>query len=212
MPHKKGTPATNKIDLIGKRFGRLVVVQLGEQKYFPSGSVARQWLCICDCGKQLQVLGNNLRRGNSKSCGCADIDRKRRKAQSCHNWSGGRWINKDGYVMVYITDADRKFIRSLSTTRIYELEHVLIMSKQLGRILTKEETVHHINGKRDDNRIENLELWSSSHPPGQRVVDKIKWAYEILSLYETQTTSLPSRPSKIEHSENDPSALATING
>ena len=210
MPHKKGTPAPNKIDLVGRRFGQLTVIRQGDMKTFPSGSVARQWYCMCDCGKELQVLGNNLRRGNSKSCGCADLQRKRQKAQLCHNWSGGRWINKDGYVMVYITDADKKYIRSSSRT--YELEHVLVMSRHMNRMLTKEETVHHINGKRDDNRIENLELWSSSHPPGQRVVDKIKWAYEILSLYGTHTTSLPSNPSKIEHSENEPSGLRTMNG
>ena len=85
--------------------------------------------------------------------------------------------------MVYITETDTQFVRSSSRT--YELEHVLVMSKFLNRKLTPHETVHHINGVRNDNRIENLELWSSSHPSGQRIKDKIKWAKEILSLYDT---------------------------
>lgn len=58
------------------------------------------------------------------------------------------------------------------------------MEIHLGRTLLQEETVHHINGVRDDNRLDNLELWSSSHPPGQRVQDKVAWAKEILNKYE----------------------------
>ena len=57
------------------------------------------------------------------------------------------------------------------------------MEQQLGRPLLPDETVHHINGVRDDNRPENLELWSSSHPKGQRVEDKVEWAAEILKQY-----------------------------
>lgn len=86
-------------------------------------------------------------------------------------------INNEGYKII----SKRDHPNSLKNGTI--LEHKFIMSQFLGRPLSLGENVHHKNGVRHDNRIENLELWSVRQPPGQRVDDKIEWCKEFLSEY-----------------------------
>jgi hypothetical protein len=66
------------------------------------------------------------------------------------------------------------------------------MSEFLERPLAKNENVHHKNGNRLDNRIENLELWSKTQPCGQRVIDLVDWARNIIIKYGNEYEKLKS--------------------
>lgn len=79
----------------------------------------------------------------------------------------GQYVDKAGYVILTARVGDNGY---------QQPEHRSVMEKTLGRKLEKHETVHHKNGIRTDNRPENLELWSSRHPRGQRTGDIDIWS------------------------------------
>jgi hypothetical protein len=83
---------------------------------------------------------------------------------------------KNGYIRVVVPGKNGGFSREV-------LEHRYVMEQHIGRRLLPAETVHHIDGNRSNNTIENLELFSSRHGPGQRVIDKVDFAIEMLRLY-----------------------------
>jgi hypothetical protein len=80
---------------------------------------------------------------------------------------GGLFNGPGGYEYRYLQPNHPYFSMASQTKRVVK-EHRLVMAQQLGRTLLPNENVHHLNGVRDDNRPENLELWHTTQPKGIR--------------------------------------------
>jgi hypothetical protein len=81
------------------------------------------------------------------------------------DWKGGRIPDKNGYILVHQPD------HPYANSGGYVREHRLVMEQRLGRYLDPKEIVHHLNGDRADNRIENLELFASN---GEHLAETLK--------------------------------------
>jgi hypothetical protein len=115
------------------------------------------------------------------------LDAPRMRRRNTWKPHGDGWfIGGNGYVC-------RSKIRADGARRV-EYQHRTVMEEILARPLLPEENVHHKNGDRIDNRPENLELWTRSQPSGQRVVDKVAWAREILEMYAPGELAQQEKP------------------
>lgn len=150
-------------------------------RYKKDGRVANCITCDSARRKELRILKEKaggfgyckvcnkpLSAGNPRTTG---LHRRCAVGEKSWNYRGG-YVNKHGYRVIHVEGNDNQVP-----------EHRVVMEKWLGRKLYPDENVHHKNGVRNDNRIENLELWSTFQPSGQRIKDKVNWAREILERY-----------------------------
>jgi hypothetical protein len=115
--------------------------------------------------------------------------------------------DKNGYQVHYRSDG--------KGGRSWVMQHRKVMEQHLGRKLFPHETVHHKDGNRANNRLSNLELWSSKHGKGQRVEDKIEFCLSFLKEYgyELAVVSDPTMitPTTLGRAADLPKGMPCIN-
>lgn len=139
------------------------------------------WQVDCvQCGKPMPIQrrpgGTINRQKRLCSTECRSLFRRLSYQTNNPDQQPTKRVARHGYVRLIIPGTNGQPSRDT-------FEHRHVMEQSLGRRLYPEETVHHVNGNRQDNRLENLELFNSRHGPGQRAKDKIAFAIEMLRTY-----------------------------
>jgi hypothetical protein len=123
-------------------------------------------------------LGLSVKRVRNTIEAAGHTIEKRMKAEQHGRWKGGQPYYHSGYKYVWISQ-EHPF-RIMANTNGRVAEHRLVMAEHLGRPLEYHESVHHKNGVRDDNRLENLQLLVKAHPTGYIPRCRCCGSYEII--------------------------------
>jgi len=166
-------------------------------------SVNYIWRVCSICGKGKWVSYHNGHKVPEVCLPCTvskrNTERNIEYKGSAHpRWNGGRTKRKDGYIEVWIPDSDffypmtYGFRNNGKSRRNYVPEHRLVMAKHLNRCLLPWEVVHHKNGIKDDNILENLELLPTikQHLPDMITKLYIQKMHKRIKLLETENNCL----------------------
>ena len=129
-------------------------IRKGEEIGYTAKKTKFIWHACEDCGKERWVL---IIKGAPNRLLCLPCGRRGYRNVF---WKGGRVKDCKGYVYIYIYP-DNPFYPMAGRKHKYIAEHRLVMARHLGRCLDSWEVVHHLNGIKDDNRLENLKFLPS---------------------------------------------------
>ncbi len=158
---------------------------------------ARRWVPYVEC------------RNEPKSKVCWDCARRLEKGTNGKGYLDKGYLDKDGYIVVSLP-WEHQYIQT-ANARGWILEHRLVMAQSLGRDLDKSEVVHHLNGNKKDNRIENLELMGRedhlNKHQGKPYIQRIKTLERTVKCLVARIKILESETSQ---EESNPSAEGSL--